>query len=477
MPSFTVVSKSETASWDASLSQNASIYVDYSVSVGPTSVTVSGTVYVYGYVSQIPKAGATFSYTGSGISVSVDGVNVLSGSGTVYRSSAGGSTVSAGSFSRTINRTNSRRSISLSASGTVSFYSWSARTGDPPISQYGSNSVSITIPALPSCTVTVTSSGSYYQTYTPYSVSISNITKDADASSIRSIVLQVGSVADSRSTAGSLSVTPPNAGSFTPIVTITDSNGSYQQYSLTGISVNPYNLPAVRFSAERTDSTGKPGDEEQSAVVTASFTYTDPVADLAVPTVLVKDQSNNTVYVNVEWYASRAADGTLSSQISSWSSVAENTDVYALLYGYVATTDTSVTEGKNYYQLVSGQYVLVQNPSGNPSTQSWYEEIFNTQYSYQIFITPRDLDIKSHNNSGTTISQILGPAFYTVDFLAGGHGIAFGQASTEAGFVCDMDTVMKQGMYLGLPDYQQSGSEDKALYDAIVALGWSDVLS
>lgn len=27
-----------------------------------------------------------------------------------------------------------------------------------------------------------------------------------------------------------------------------------------------------------------------------------------------------------------------------------------------------------------------------------------------------------------------------------------------------------------LPNYQVSGSDDKALYDAIVALGWNDVL-
>lgn len=40
---------------------------------------------------------------------------------------------------------------------------------------------------------------------------------------------------------------------------------------------------------------------------------------------------------------------------------------------YALTTDTEVAEGKYYFELIDGTYAVVQNPTGDPSAQGWYE--------------------------------------------------------------------------------------------------------
>ena len=49
-----------------------------------------------------------------------------------------------------------------------------------------------------------------------------------------------------------------------------------------------------------------------------------------------------------------------------------------IVYVYNLSEDSSVNSNKTYYQLVNDEYVVVTSPSGNPSTQSYYErEIFD----------------------------------------------------------------------------------------------------
>ena len=128
-------------------------------------------------------------------------------------------------------------------------------------------------------------------------------------------------------------------------------------------------------------------------------------------------------------------------------------------------------------------------------------DVFDSQESYRITVTPN-----CSLGSGTALAQTLPTAFYTIDFLAGGHGIAFGAPSTQTGFYVNMDANFLQGIdvtgdaaisgnetvggnavitgttetddvLLDLSDYQTSGSVDKAIYDALVSLGWdSDVI-
>ena len=258
---------------------------------------------------------------------------------------------------------------------------------------------------------------------------------------------------------GTLSIDLDSVGTFTPIVTVTDSRGQTTQKECPNITVNGYTTPkANNVSVERTDDQGISEDEGQCAIIEADISWTSVIANLTSPTIEVKDLNGNTLTSTTTWYTSR--DDIPNSAINDWSQI--------------TSADMPV-------------YGLIDNSSHN---------LFNTQYSYTISITPND-DVP---NSGPTVPITLGSAFYTVDFLAGGHGIAFGRPCSQPGFYVDMATNLLQGVevtgdadilgditiggiaesldtQIDLPNYLTSGT-DKAIYDALVSLGWdSDVLS
>lgn len=274
-----------------------------------------------------------------------------------------------------------------------------------------------------------------YTGLTTASVTVSNLSAKYGGT-ITDVTFTIGNTSVSRSDAGTLSILLDTVGTFTPTVVVTDSRGQTTTKTLDPITVNGYVAPAVSFTADRTLSSGVPDDEGGYATVDATFTYTDVVASLVAPSVVLTDENGTQTTPVVTWYTNRAADGTLSGTVSDWSNVARGDTVYGLI----------------------------------PNV--------NTQYSYQISIRPRDTE-----GTGTAISQTLSSAFYTVDFLAGGHGIAFGQPATTTGFECNMTALFKDDATFGddvlidLPDYTASGTTDKAIYDAVVSLGWdSDVL-
>lgn len=286
-----------------------------------------------------------------------------------------------------------------------------------------------------------------YAGLTTASVTVSNATAYYGGD-ISSVTLTIGSQSASISGNGTVSLALAVAGTFTPTVTVKDSRGQIYTESLSPITVNAYVPPTVSFTAERTASTGVPDDEGTYATCPSTFIFADAIADLIAPSVVLTDENGTQTTPIVTWYTTRAVDGTLSGVINDWSSVSSGDLVYGLI----------------------------------PN--------LNTQYSYQISIRPRD-----NQGTGTAITQTVSSAFYTVDFLAGGHGIAFGQPASTIGFVCNMTADFLQGVdvtgnltvsndtttlnvYLDMPDYQTASTTDKALYDAIVALGWdSDVLS
>lgn len=274
-------------------------------------------------------------------------------------------------------------------------------------------------------------SGVPYAGKTTANVTISSLSAKYGGD-ISSAVLKIGSQTASRTTNGTLSILLNAVGTFTPTVTVTDSRGQTTTVTLNAITVQGYNAPSVSFGTERTTSTGAPNDEGTYAVITPTFTFTDAIATLSAPTVAVTDDGGVGRTPTVTWYSTRAADGTLSGSVT-WANLSSGDTVYGLV---------SITNG------------------------------FNTQKSYQISVTPEDSE-----DTGTTITQTLGSAFYTVDFYAGGHGIAFGKPASDVGFEVAMDTTFEENVYIDLPDYQTAGSTDKAIYDAVVALGWdSEVL-
>lgn len=200
---------------------------------------------------------------------------------------------------------------------------------------------------------------------------------------------------------------------------------------------------------ERTNSSGTKDDEGTYAVATATFNWTDAIATLSQPTVSAIDSDGTPLSVSATWYTDRALTTAVDwSSTSSWSSP-------KTLYGRIGT--------------------LPVNESS------------------QVTITPNDSE-----GSGTAQTQTLASAFYTIDFLAGGHGIAFGQPASEEGFECNMPTtfhdtvncedtlsgiditasrdITSENAYLQLDTTATTGT-DKEIYDALVSLGWnSDVI-
>lgn len=280
-------------------------------------------------------------------------------------------------------------------------------------------------------------SGVPYAGLTTAKVKLSSLSAQygGDFSGVGKAEFTIGSVTATKANPANndeLAIALNAVGTFTPTVKVTDSRGQVTTHTLPAITVMGYTAPSVSFDTERTTSTGTPNDEGTYAVINPKFTFTDVIATLSAPTVAVTDDGGVARTPTVTWYSTRAADGTLSGSVT-WSSLSSGDTVYGLV---------SITNG------------------------------FNTQKSYQISVTPQDSE-----DSGTTITQTLASAFYTVDFLAGGHGIAFGKPASNVGFECAMEATFEDDAFISLPDYQTASTTDKAIYDAVVALGWdSDVL-
>lgn len=272
-----------------------------------------------------------------------------------------------------------------------------------------------------------------YAGLTTASVTVSDLSAKYGGN-ITDVTLTIGEQSTSISGNGTLSILLNASGTFTPVVTITDSRGQTKDYTLDPITVGTYSTPTVNFDAERTTNTGVLDDEGLYATIVTTLTF-DPIAEAVAPTVAVTDENGNVIAdadIGVVWYSSR--NGTLSGVISDWS---------------------TVTSGSTVYGLVS----IIGD--------------FDTQKAYVISLTPQD----SEGITGDTKTDTLQTAFYTVDFLAGGHGIAFGQPATQDGFYCNMDANFMEDVLIDLPDYQTADTTDKAIYDAVVALGWdSDVI-
>lgn len=275
---------------------------------------------------------------------------------------------------------------------------------------------------------------SAYSGITTASVTVSDVAAYYGGD-VTEVKLTIGSQTATLSGNGTLSILLDTVGTFTPILTVTDSRGQVGSQSFSPLTVNAYSSPTVNFTADRTTSTGTPDDEGTYATLDATFVFSDVIASLIAPSVVLTDENGTQTTPTVTWYSSRAADGTLSGSVT-WANLSTGDTVYGLVPG------------------------------------------LNTNYSYQVSVRPRD-----NRTTGTAIIQTVSSAFYTIDFLAGGHGIAFGQPASTTGFVCNMtatfndDADFGNDVFIELPDYQTASTTDKAIYDAIVALGWdSDVL-
>lgn len=185
---------------------------------------------------------------------------------------------------------------------------------------------------------------------------------------------------------GTLSILLDTAGTFTPTVTITDSRGQTATKTYASITVNSYDSPALSMNLERVDANGDTDDEGAYGLITATISYTNAIVKLLEPTVTIDGVATATT----NWYTDRAL--------------------------------TNLVDWADY------------NPASPVTIYGHFGGSFSTQSSYLIGVTPTDT-----HTDGTEITQTLATAFYTIDFRAGGHGIAFGQPSSQDGFFCNMD--------------------------------------
>ena len=246
-----------------------------------------------------------------------------------------------------------------------------------------------------------------YAGVTTATVTVSNSTAYYGGS-ISSVAFTIGNQTETLSGDGTLSIALDTGGTFTPTVTVTDSRGQTANFDFEPMVVKVYTPPSVSFDVERTDSTGTPDDEGTYGLIEATLTFADVIADAIAPSVVLTDENGTQTTPTVTWYT----DDTLTTTVT-WANVATGDTVYGLFSGV------------------------------------------NTQYSYNVSVRPRD-----SQGTGTAISQTISAAFYTVDFYAGGHGIAFGKPASNAGFECAMDA-----------SFIDANGTMRALFDFIYPVG------
>ena len=243
-----------------------------------------------------------------------------------------------------------------------------------------------------------------------------------------------------------LTIPLTEAGTFTPVVSVTCSRGQTKTKKLEPITVAPYVTPSVSCSIQRCDSTGVPDEETGTyGLITGQFTYTGNPLYLETPTLAVTDGTTAQT-ASVTWYTAWDATNGVSDPVN-W-------------------TDYQPTSPVTLYGLMS-------NTGG-----------FDEAKSYRITLTPND-----DYNAGNPTTGTLDGAFYTVDFLAGGHGVAFGKLATNQGFevampaVFEEDTAFEQDVDVTgtvsadrasiTTDIDIEVSTTDALYTALQNIGWS----
>lgn len=290
--------------------------------------------------------------------------------------------------------TNGELSILLNATGTFT-PSVTVTDSRGQVTPLNLPEITVATHTTPTVTTEETSTAPYYTTGTSYSVTTSNATL-YDDTTIASITLNLGSQSVSDTEVGTLTLTHlDEANDFVPTVTITDSVGASYTTSLPRITVNQYSEPSMNVAvSQRTEggtSKGKPNEEQTSAVIGYQLVWKDAIGHIQRPRLYI---DGSTTEATVTWYKSYNSSTApyLSNEITNWDTISSGDTVYA-----------------------------------------FFSDTFPIANSYTVYAMVSD-DYETSKTLAVTIAQ----AFFTIDFLAGGHGIAFGQLATEEGFDCAM---------------------------------------
>ena len=140
--------------------------------------------------------------------------------------------------------------------------------------------------------------------------------------------------------------------------------------------------------------------------------------------------------------AKQAADRSL-VQLSIVEDVSGTLNWIAKHGTYVATTDTTVQDGTVYFELVSGDYVPIAQPTGNPQQQGWYVlDITDSQTEYimahlavtsaGLWVLPSGLGTAQDEQHANGYKVLLSSTGMTVYDGSGDAVATYGESTTFA---------------------------------------------
>ena len=276
-------------------------------------------------------------------------------------------------------------------------------------------------PTISSATLSKNTADGYWKDVTTVSVAVSASAKYGGY--INKTKLTIGSQSVEISGAGTLQITVNAAGTFTPVVTVTDSRGQTASKNLSSITVQDHPVGVSNLTAQRIDdSTYKLDDEGTNAVLTATFERTAFSGNyLKKPTVKIDGTTTN----NITWYTSYSSGSGFSGEVN-WTNY--NPAASVTLYGKMTST-------------------------------------FSTLSSYFITVKP-----ETTYDIGSDIGATLAQSFHLLAGRAGGIGLGIGMKPRS------------DALYIALPilttidTAAAQGTADGDLYAAIVAKGWENDL-
>ena len=219
----------------------------------------------------------------------------------------------------------------------------------------------------------------------------------------------------------SINIDQPALSNQSVWVRVYDSSGKYRQENKTSIHIDEYTYPSanVQDIYRVNDITKEPDDEGTYAVLKlmlSRYRYSTYVKFMQ-PTILI---DGNTPQNTILWYS----DENLTQQITwPW---------------------LEPPAGSHYYNGSAIIYGVLSE--------------FEMDKTYSISITPND-----NYYSGNIITTTLPQAFFTLDVLAGGHGIAFGRSAKKEYFDVYMSTNFNEGVTFNNGTFVNI-SQNEALY-------------
>ena len=150
----------------------------------------------------------------------------------------------------------------------------------------------------------------------------------------------------------------------------------------------------------------------------------------------------------------------------NWADFTENSiDAITLLNGTASTSPTWYTDAAKTSAITLPNW----RPSASTTIHCWLA-ITSATHVFSVTVADR-------YHTGVVISFTVPQQFRTMDFLAGGQGVAFGMPATQAGMFINMDVNLLKALnfdleYSGTPP--NATGRDADLVNAIYKLGWQN---